>query len=65
MIKFKSKLNAHKANLSDDFSMIKEFALNIKRQDELFDWIKRTVDITYIEINSNILSCNFKNKWIK
>ena len=65
LIKVKSKLNAHKANLSDDFSMIKEFALNVKRQDELFDWIKRTVDITYIEINSNILSCNFKNKWIK
>ena len=65
LIKVKSKLNAHKANLSDDFSMIKEFALNIKRQDELFEWIKRTVDITYIEINSNILSCNFKNKWIK
>jgi len=65
LIKVKSKLNAHKANLSDDFSMIKEFALNMKRQDELFDWIKRTVDITYIEINSNILSCNFKNKWIK
>ena len=65
LIKVKSKLNAHKANLSDDFSMIKEFALNIKRQDELFEWIKRTVDTTYIEINSNILSCNFKNKWIK
>ena len=65
LIKVKSKLNAHKANLSDDFSMIKEFALNMKRQDELFDWIKRTVDITYIKINSNILSCNFKNKWIK
>ena len=65
LIKVKSKLNAHKANLSDDFSMIKEFALNIKRQDELFEWIKRTVNTTYIEINSNILSCNFKNKWIK
>ena len=65
LIKVKSKLNAHKANLSDDFSMIKEFALNIKRQDELFEWIKHTVDTTYIEINSNILSCNFKNKWIK
>tara|TARA_B100000925_G_C21985948_1_gene464513 strand:+ start:69 stop:1394 length:1326 start_codon:yes stop_codon:yes gene_type:complete len=65
LIKVKSKLNAHKANLSDDFSMIKEFALNIKRQDELYEWIKRTVNTTYIEINSNILSCNFKNKWIK
>ena len=65
LIKVKSKLNAHKASLSDDFSMIKEFALNMKRQDELFDWIKRTVNTTYIEINSNILSCNFKNKWIK
>lgn len=65
LIKVKSKLNAHKASLSDDFSMIKEFALNMKRQDELFNWIKRTVNTTYIEINSNILSCNFKNKWIK
>ena len=65
LIKVKSKLKAHKASLSDDFSMIKEFALNMKRQDELFDWIKRTVNTTYIEINSNILSCNFKNKWIK
>ena len=65
LIKVKSKLNAHKANLSDDFYMIKEFALNIKKQDELFEWIKNTVNTTYIEINSNILTCNFKNKWIK
>jgi hypothetical protein len=45
--------------------MIKEFALNMKKQDALFEWIKHTVETTYIKINTGILSCEFKNKWMK
>ena len=65
ILKVKSKVDAHKANISDDFSMIKEFALNMKKQDALFEWIKHTVETTCIKINTGILSCEFKNKWMK
>jgi hypothetical protein len=51
--------------LVDDFSMIKDFALNIKKQDELIVWIQKTINKTYIKINSEILNCEFKNNWIK
>ncbi len=65
LLKVKTKVDEHIANLTDDFSMIKEFALNMKKQDELFEWIKRKVGTTYIKINSGIVSCDFKNKWVK
>jgi hypothetical protein len=45
--------------------MIKDFALNIKKQDELMVWIQKTIDKTYIKINNDILNCAFKNKWVK
>jgi peptidyl-prolyl cis-trans isomerase SurA len=65
ILKLTKKIESHKANLIDDFSMIKDFAVNIKKQDELMIWIQKTIDKTYIKINNDILNCNFNNKWVK
>ena len=53
------------ANLVDDFSMIKDIVINLKKQDELSRWIQRTINKTYIKVNDNLLNCSFKNKWVK
>jgi peptidyl-prolyl cis-trans isomerase SurA len=65
ILKLNKKVKSHTANLVNDFSMIKDFALNIKKQDELMVWIQKTIDKTYIKINNDILNCAFKNKWVK
>ena len=65
ILKLRKRVDSHKANLVDDFSMIKGFAEQLKQQDNLMIWIQNTIDKTYIKINDGILSCLFKNKWIK
>jgi peptidyl-prolyl cis-trans isomerase SurA len=65
ILRLNKRIESHKANLTDDFSMIKDFAINIKKQDELMAWIAKTIAKTYIKINDGISDCEFKNKWIK
>ena len=65
ILKLTKRIESHPANLVDDFLMIKDFAVDIKKQDELILWIQRTINNTYIKINDGILDCAFKNKWVK
>ncbi len=65
ILRVNNRIDAHKANLEDDFSLIKEMALNFKKQQEQSSWINKTIDRTYIKINDNISDCNFNNKWKK
>jgi peptidyl-prolyl cis-trans isomerase SurA len=65
ILRLNKKIDSHLANLVDDFSMIKEFAIKIKQQEEMSNWIDKTLDKTYIKINDSITECEFKNKWIK
>tara|TARA_B100001142_G_scaffold312723_1_gene348417 strand:+ start:11514 stop:12794 length:1281 start_codon:yes stop_codon:yes gene_type:complete len=64
ILRINTKIEEHKANLVDDFSMIKDFAINIKKQDQLIKWIGKTIEKTYIKLNKEISICEFKNKWI-
>ena len=65
ILRVSNKIHEHKANLVDDFSMIKEFAINLKKQDLLVKWIAKTITTSFVKINDDILVCEFKNKWIK
>lgn len=65
LLKVTKRIEFHTANLVDDFSMIKDIVINLKKQDELSRWIQRTINKTYIKVNDNLLNCSFKNKWIK
>ena len=65
ILKVTKRIDSHTANLIDDFSMIKDIVINIKKQDELMSWIQKTINKTYIKINDNLLNCSFKNKWVK
>ena len=65
ILKLNKRIEEHKANLVDDFSMIKDFSINIKKQEELMKWIAKKISNTYIKINNDISACEFKNKWVK
>tara|TARA_B100000902_G_scaffold237897_1_gene225360 strand:- start:951 stop:2276 length:1326 start_codon:yes stop_codon:yes gene_type:complete len=64
LLKLNKRIKEHTANLIDDFSIIKEIALNAKKQDKLLYWVENKIDKTYIQINNEIKNCSFKNKWI-
>jgi peptidyl-prolyl cis-trans isomerase SurA len=64
ILKVNKKIESHKANMINDFSMIKDIAINFKKQEELMKWIQKKINTTYIKINDSILNCKFKNKWL-
>jgi peptidyl-prolyl cis-trans isomerase SurA len=65
ILRVNNRIHEHKANLVNDFSMIKEFAINLKKQDLLVKWIAKTISTSFVKINDDILDCDFKNKWVK
>ncbi len=66
IVRLKSKLKAHKANLTDDYQMIKQLCDNIKKQETLNNWIKNKIKDTYIYISPEWRNCKFKySGWIK
>jgi len=66
IVKVKSKVDNHKANLTDDYQMLKSFYENKKKQDFLNDWIIKKQKETYISIDPAWQNCKFQYPgWIK
>ena len=59
------KLDEHKANIIDDFDLLKEFALANKKQNVLDNWLSDNIDNTFIEISEELSTCSCYNKWMK
>jgi peptidyl-prolyl cis-trans isomerase SurA len=62
----KSRSNPHRANLKEDFDLIKNMALNNKRSDIVNKWMLEKIKSTYIHVDDAYKNCNFSRKeWIK
>ncbi len=66
IVKLKSRINGHKATISDDYQSLKDIVLE-KKQDEILEkWILDKQKHTYVRINENWRGCAFKYPgWIK
>jgi len=66
IVKLKSRIEGHKASLSEDFQAIKSMMENEKRQEILNKWIAKKQKETYIRINENWRNCDFeRDGWIQ
>ena len=65
IIKIMKKIEAHKANLIDDFTQINDAALNSKKQNRISEWVDKKISNTYIRVSEDIDSCESLNKWKK
>ena len=66
LVKLTARIPAHKANLSDDYQLIKQMYENSARQQMLKNWIEKKIKDTYVKIEDNWADCEFKNKgWLK
>ncbi|MCQ2199225.1 MAG: peptidylprolyl isomerase [Paludibacteraceae bacterium] len=64
--KVKSKIPAHKANMKDDFVLLKRMYEEHKRQEILSDWIKKKQKEVYVRIDPNWRNCQFEYEgWVK
>jgi len=66
IVKLKSRVDGHKASLSDDFQTLKAMVESEKRNQIINDWIAKKQKETYIRINENWKNCDFeKDGWIQ
>lgn len=62
----KSETAPHRANLKDDYQLLKNLMLQRKSEKTLEDWIDEKQAATYISIKENWLHCEFEHKgWVK
>jgi peptidyl-prolyl cis-trans isomerase SurA len=66
IIKLQSRIDGHKANLSEDFQALKSMVENEKREQIINKWIVKKQKETYIRINDNWKNCDFETDgWIQ
>ncbi|MDX9749103.1 MAG: peptidylprolyl isomerase [Paludibacter sp.] len=66
LVKLKSKVETHKANLTDDYQLLKNFYEESKKAEFLKNWIAKKQRETYISIDPAWQKCEFEFPgWIK
>jgi peptidyl-prolyl cis-trans isomerase SurA len=66
IIRLKARYPAHKANLKDDYQSIQDYAMALKKQQIMKDWIEKEQKITFIKIDNSYQNCGFKySGWVK
>ena len=64
--KLKSRVDGHKANIREDYQVLKEVVLNKRRQDVLHQWVVDKIKGVYTRLNDNYRDCKFEYEgWIK
>ena len=64
--KLKSRVDGHRANISDDFQVLKEVVLNKRQQETLHQWVVDKIKGVYTHLNDNYRDCKFEYEgWIK
>lgn len=65
LFKLLSKSEAHKVNFKDDYKMIRDMALEQKKDEAISEWINTSLSKTYVRINEAYKVLNFQYNWLK
>lgn len=66
IVRLKSRVAAHQANVSDDYLALKTLVESRKREEMLNEWILSKQKSTFVRISDGWLECDFKYAgWIK
>ena len=63
LIYLKEKVAEHKANIVEDYDMIKNAALEEKKYNAMQKWVLEKVKVTSIKLNPQYKECDFVTKW--
>jgi peptidyl-prolyl cis-trans isomerase SurA len=57
ILQLRQRIAPHRANLNQDFSLLKNYVENQKRQEKLLDWVSRKKSSTYIFVAPKYRDC--------
>lgn len=62
VVRLKSKTEPHKANLKQDYELLKQMTSQVKQNEVVDEWIKEKIKTTYIRISKPYSGCSFRIK---
>ncbi len=66
IVKLTNRVPGHKANLSDDYNMIKQMYEAQRKNEILKEWVEKKIKDTYVKIADGWQNCDFQyDGWIK
>ena len=66
IVKLKSRVDGHVANVSDDFQRLKAIVEAKKNEETLSKWLQSKIKGTYIYVDENWRNCDFQySGWVK
>lgn len=66
IVKVTTRNEGHKANINNDYQIIKQMAENDRRQQLMDEWLQNKIDDIYVRIDPDWRGCDFKYKgWVK
>lgn len=66
MVKITNRNEGHKANINQDYQIIKQMSEGARRQKLMDEWLQKKIDNIYVKIDPAWKGCDFKYKgWIK
>ncbi len=64
LVKLLSRTEPHKANLKQDYQIIQRMAKLKKEEEVIDDWVRRRIKGSYIRIDKDFQSCDFRFDWL-
>lgn len=66
IVKLKSRIDSHRASMTEDFQQLKAVVEAKRREEVLEKWIHQKIQATYIRIDKDWQQCNYRYKgWVK
>lgn len=65
LFKLLSKTEAHVVNFKDDYKLIRDMALEQKKDEAISEWINTSLKKTYVRINEEYKLLDFQYNWLK
>jgi peptidyl-prolyl cis-trans isomerase SurA len=66
IVKLKSRVEGHRATITEDFQTMKNVVLAQRRDDFLKEWVKDKLKDIYVRMNDRYKDCQFEYEgWIK
>ena len=66
LVKLVSRVDGHRATITEDFQVMKDVVLAKERAQTLHDWVVNKIKQTYVRMNDRYKDCKFEYQgWIK
>lgn len=66
IVKLLSRVEGHRATITEDFQVMQDVVLAKEREKTLHDWVVNKIKQTYVRMNDRYRNCNFEYQgWVK